>query len=97
MLQNIQTSAVGPGRVAPPMSATSTIPPVTSPNHPLNMVGPRTHRRGMPTQYTIPNNMNSYGGAFNNYPYRGMTNMNMGAFNSYSTYGQPTNNQFLNP
>ncbi|XP_015375436.1 PREDICTED: peroxisomal membrane protein PEX13 [Diuraphis noxia] len=92
LLQNIPTGAVGPGRVAPPMTTTATHPPNTSPNHPLNLNGQIIQRRGVPTQYTIPNNINNtYGGAFNNYPYRGMTNMNMGGFNPYNMYGQPTN------
>jgi len=103
LLQNIQTGA-GPGRVAPPMTATTPIPlsSITNPNHPLNMNLPRIQRR--PAQYTIPNpniipnpnTMNAYGGAYNNYPYR-LGNMNMGAFNPYSAYGQQTNSQFLNP
>lgn len=47
----------------------------------------------MPSQYAMPN-INTYGGAYNNYPYRGMTSMNMGGFNPYGAYGQPTNGQY---
>ncbi|XP_060868845.1 peroxisomal membrane protein PEX13 [Metopolophium dirhodum] len=99
LLQNIQTGSVGPGRVAPPMTATpiSSHTSITSPNHHLNLSGSRIQRRPMSTQYSIPNNINTYSGAYNNYPYRGMANMNMGAFNPYSAYGQPTNSQFHNP
>lgn len=96
MLQNIPTGAVGPGRVAPPITTTSTLPLVSSPKNPPNLNGQRSQRRGIPTQYTIPNNVNTYGGAYNNYPY----NMNMGGFNPYSMYGQPTNltnNSYQNP
>ena len=105
LLHNIQTGAVKPNRVPPPIPPNLTLPPITSPNQSLNVVGPRIQRRTMPTQYTtVPNNINTYGGAFNNYPYRsmtpvmsGMTNMNMGGFNSYGAYGQSSNNQYLNP
>jgi len=98
LLQNIQTGAAVPGRVAPPMITTSTHPPITSPNHPLNLGGPRVHRRAtnsIPMQYSIPTN--TYNGSFNNYPYRGMTNMNIGGFNPYNIYGQQPNSQFTNP
>jgi len=96
LLQNIQTSAVGPGRVAPPITTTSPPPLITNPNNPPNLGVPRIQRRIMPTQYGIPN-INTYGGAYNNYPYRGMASMNMGGFNPYGAYGQPTNGQYQDP
>lgn len=104
LLQNIQTGAAVPARVAPPMTTTSTHPPITSPNHPLNSGVPRVHRRAtnsIPTQYSIPSipgiPSNAYNGQFNNYGYRGMTNMNIGGFNPYNTFGQLPNTPFTNP
>ena len=52
----------------------------------------------MPTQYGYTPNLSAYGGAYNNYPYRGMTSLNMSGFNSYGAYGQPTiNGQYRDP
>lgn len=100
LLQNIPTSAVGPGRVAPPITTTSP-PLVTNPNNLANQRTERTYRRylpNVPTQYGYTPNLSAYGGAYNNYPYRGMSNLNMSGLNSYGAYGQPTiNGQYRDP
>jgi len=98
LLPNIQTGAVGPGRVAPPITTIPAPPLLSNPNNPINLSVPRTQRRAIQTTQLIPN-LNTYGGAYNNYPFRGMTSMNLGGFNNpYGAYGQPTmNSQYQNP
>jgi len=70
---------------------------VTNPN---NLSNQRTQRRylpNLPTQHGYTSNLNAYGGAYNNYPYRSMPSLNMGGFNPYGAYGQPTNGQYRDP
>lgn len=52
----------------------------------------------LPTQYGYTSNLNAYGGPYSNYPYRtNLPSLNMGGFNPYGAYGQPTNGQYRDP